>query len=131
MPRFVVLEHDHPELHWDLMLEHGGVLKTWRLPCFPPEPGKKIVAQALADHRLLYLAYQGPVSGNRGQVVRCDQGSYELVLSSAVAQDDPFKTDRLSVSLQGSEFCGRFILERMQGSDWRVWAEEQGLTIDN
>ena len=31
MPRFVILEHDYPELHWDLMLETAGALRTWRL----------------------------------------------------------------------------------------------------
>src|SRR2546429_613448 len=38
MPRFVILEHDHPELHWDLMLEAGPVLRTWPLAA-PPQPG--------------------------------------------------------------------------------------------
>ena len=28
VPRFVILEHDYPELHWDFMLEAGAVLKT-------------------------------------------------------------------------------------------------------
>ena len=28
MPRFVILEHDYPQRHWDLMLEGDGVLAT-------------------------------------------------------------------------------------------------------
>ena len=64
MPRFVILEHDHPVLHWDLMLEAGDVLQTWRL-ANPPTPGCAIDATALPDHRLTYLDYEGPVSGNR------------------------------------------------------------------
>ena len=28
MPRFVLLRHDHPELHWDLMFEAGAALWT-------------------------------------------------------------------------------------------------------
>ena len=35
MPRFVILEHDHPHLHWDLMLEADGSLHAWRLACVP------------------------------------------------------------------------------------------------
>src|SRR5437868_1093145 len=31
MPRFVVLEHDWPSLHWDFLLEAGEVLLAWRL----------------------------------------------------------------------------------------------------
>jgi hypothetical protein len=76
MPRFVILEHDHPELHWDLMLEAGGVLRTWRL-AQPPTAGAAIKAVALGDHRLHYLDYEGPVSGGRGTVTRWDRGTYE------------------------------------------------------
>ena len=32
MPRYVILEHDHPVLHWDLMLEAGGVLQRGDWP---------------------------------------------------------------------------------------------------
>ncbi|HAH45813.1 MAG TPA: DNA ligase, partial [Planctomycetaceae bacterium] len=32
MQQYVILRHDFPEVHWDLMLEEAGVLKTWRLP---------------------------------------------------------------------------------------------------
>ena len=47
MPRFVILEHDHPSLHWDFILEVGEVLWTWRLsaprpfcPCPCTMPGR-------------------------------------------------------------------------------------------
>jgi len=79
MPRFVILEHDHPELHWDLMLETGSVLKTWRLGKQPELEGGAVQATPIADHRLAYLDYEGPVSGGRGVVRRWDQGEYELV----------------------------------------------------
>ena len=75
MPRFVILEHDHPTLHWDLMLESGGVLRTWRLAS-PPSAGCSIAAEAIGDHRLLYLDYEGPISRNRGYVRRWDAGSF-------------------------------------------------------
>src|SRR5262249_39383059 len=75
MPRFVVLEHDYPQLHWDLMLESGNVLRTWRLAA-PPGKGAAIRAWYLAEHRKMYLDYEGPVSGNRGRVSRWDSGVY-------------------------------------------------------
>ena len=77
MPRFVILEHDHPRLHWDLMLEHEGALRTWRLASAPTRPGDVIDAEALGDHRLAYLDYEGAVSGERGTVTRWDGGDYE------------------------------------------------------
>jgi|YNPMSStandDraft_1061717.scaffolds.fasta_scaffold00672_2 hypothetical protein len=75
--RFVVLEHDSPRgRHWDLMLEQEGKLRTWALAA-PPDTAGPIPAEALADHRLAYLDYEGPISGGRGQVRRWDAGLYE------------------------------------------------------
>jgi hypothetical protein len=74
MPRFVILEHDYPQLHYDLMLESGDVLWTWRLAC-PPQIGDQQDAERVFDHRLLYLDYEGPISGNRGTVRRRDHGT--------------------------------------------------------
>jgi hypothetical protein len=74
--RFVILTHDHPFVHWDLMLEIDGVLRTWRLLA-EPAPDRIIGAEALPDHRLHYLEYEGPVSGDRGTVTRWDAGHHE------------------------------------------------------
>lgn len=76
MPRFVILTHDWPFPHWDLMLEAGDVLKTWRL-LQEPGPGREVSAEALADHRLAYLDYEGPVSGDRGSVTRWETGEFD------------------------------------------------------
>lgn len=81
MPRFVVLRHETPPgyregSHWDLMLEHNGVLRTWALDHWPVENGNTR-ATDLPDHRLAYLAYEGPVSNSRGEVTRVDQGTFD------------------------------------------------------
>ena len=54
-------------MHWDLMLDTGETLRTWRLE--PALPGV-IRAEPLGNHRRAYLDYEGPVSGNRGSVQR-------------------------------------------------------------
>jgi hypothetical protein len=79
MPRFVILEHDHPSLHWDLMLESGEKLRTWRLIAPPEKDNPEIEAEPSFDHRLVYLDYEGPVSGNRGHVHRWDHGIYDVI----------------------------------------------------
>jgi len=78
MPRFVILEHDRPDLHWDLMLESGDVLATWALP---PQPfGEfRCSAKCLPDHRKCFLDYEGEVSGNRGSVRRIDAGNFQCL----------------------------------------------------
>ncbi len=80
MPRFVILTHDHPHLHWDLMWEvpPKEKLRTWRLHQ-PPAEGTLITATALPDHRQMYLEYEGPVSGDRGEVWRWDFGEVKLL----------------------------------------------------
>ena len=49
------------------MLEQGEKLRTWRLAT-PPDAAGPIDAEPLADHRVAYLDYEGPVSGGRGEV---------------------------------------------------------------
>lgn len=78
MPRFVILEHDWPYLHWDLMLEVDGALQTWRL-AEPPPPDHPVAAERIGDHRLAYLDYEGAVSGGRGWVKRWEEGVYEAI----------------------------------------------------
>lgn len=78
MPQFVVLSHNSPRgVHFDFLLEVGNVLKTWALPQ-PPQPGMEIECDALDDHRMTYLDYEGPLSGERGSVTRWDRGAYLL-----------------------------------------------------
>jgi hypothetical protein len=107
MPRFVVLTHDHPTLHWDLMLEAGPILRTWRL-AQPPDVDGPIDAEVLPDHRLLYLDYEGPVSDGRGSVARWDRGEYELVAGTT--------DDRVLAEFNGEKLRGMFVFERSPAS---------------
>jgi len=109
MPRFVVLTHDHPFLHWDFMLEAGDTLRTWRLHD-SPESQRGILADALPHHRLHYLSYEGPVSRGRGEVRRWDWGEYVSVT------DEP---SCVEVTLSGQRLRGRATLElEKQGESW-------------
>lgn len=118
MPQFVLLEHDHPELHWDFMLESGPSLLTWRLDQIPAGRAE-IAAIALPDHRRAYLDYEGPVSGNRGTVTRIDRGDFERLTSDS---------DEVRARLYGDRLRGTMRLLR-DGSDgspdeplWRmIW----------
>ncbi len=73
MPQFVILTHDWPFLHWDLMLEFEGKLLTWRL-LDEPRLAASLRIEKSSDHRLKYLDYTGPVDGDRGTVDRWDNG---------------------------------------------------------
>src|SRR6516162_7447107 len=107
MPRFVILSHDHPHLHWDFMLEMEGKLRTWRLERLPA-PGVGIRAEPLGDHRIAYLDYEGPVSGGRGSVTRWDAGEFEW------GKNEP---GEIFVGLRGSKLRGQARLTETNG-DW-------------
>jgi hypothetical protein len=127
MPRFVVLRHETPPnyarpLHWDLMLEADGWLWTWALEA-QPRYDTTIVAWPLADHRLEYLEYEGPVSNNRGEVSRWDAGDYQIVRRF---------DDELVVHLNGKRLSGRATITRQGGDEldpdnqrWVVWFERE------
>lgn len=107
MPRFVILEHDWPTRHWDLLLEAGDVLRAWRLSA-DPEPGRDVPAEPNADHRLAYLDYEGPVSGGRGTVVRWAAGTFEWV------EDEP---GAAAIDFMAHGMAGRLVLEQ-RGEGW-------------
>ncbi len=120
MTRFVILEHHSPRgLHWDFLLQRGESLATWAL-AQAPVPQAAIAAQALPDHRLVYLDYEGPISGGRGTVVRWDWGTFEAVQWDAQAA---------VVLLWGTRLCGEVRLTRAadRPDEWSfVFTPRQG-----
>lgn len=64
----------HGEPHFDLLVESpAGPLVTLRLPAWPV--CSRLTFERLPDHRAIYLDYEGPISGNRGEVRRVEAGT--------------------------------------------------------
>jgi bifunctional non-homologous end joining protein LigD len=117
MPRFAILRHETPPgyarpLHWDLMLEFDGALRTWALE-EEPRLEAAIVAWPLPDHRLEYLTHQGPVAGNRGKVAQWDAGAFDVVRQS---------DDELVVRLEGEKLNALVTLSKRGDADQRCMA---------
>lgn len=116
--RFALLEHSWGGVHWDFLLERGQALRTWALDGVPA-PGVDRLARPLPDHRLVYLHYEGPISGDRGSVRRVDGGEYEEV---------EWGEGRIRVRLRGRQLVGEALLVRMprrEGDDpagprWKI-----------
>ncbi len=112
-PLFVLLLHRTADgEHYDLCLEVGDTLATWRLPreaAVPPASlgTAPLEARRLADHRRAYLDYQGPVSGDRGLVIRIDRGRL-MIQEASVA--------RWTFRLQGACLNGIYRLEAQPGT---------------
>ncbi|MDB5346735.1 MAG: hypothetical protein JWP89_5112 [Schlesneria sp.] len=109
MPRFAILTHDHPFLHWDFLLEQGSTCRTWRL-LQRPDAASQIPAEPLPDHRILYLDYEGPISGDRGNVTRWDGGTFDLL------SDQP---EKVVVMLHGHQVTGEVTMLQNDDGSWQ------------
>ncbi len=122
--RYVVQRHKARRLHYDLRLEHRGVLLSWAVPKGPSmNPADKRLAIQTEDHPLEYLTFQGTIpKGNYGAGVMniWDRGTY--VVPDA---DSPDSMEKLlerglqkgsfTIELQGERLQGKFSLARFSG----------------
>lgn len=110
--RFAILHHtDYGREHWDLMLESDRSLLTWQLWHDPTsaEPWPRDAVK-IGDHRMAYLDYEGPVSGNRGRVTATDRGELTMISQAAT---------RMGFELAGQHLTGEFVLTQVSESLWR------------
>jgi len=114
-PRFVVQEHHARSLHWDLRLEHEGVLASWAVPRgIPPGPDRNHLAVRTEDHPLEYLEFHGEIPAGQygaGSMKIWDRGTYEL---------HKFRDDEVMVTFHGERVRGRHVLFRTRGDDWMI-----------
>jgi len=101
--KFVVQQHTTADsVHWDLMLESGDRLQTWRLRINPNEIiNKPTEAVKIFDHTLKFLTYEGPVNEGKGRVQIADVGTYEIT-----SQTD----DQIEINLTGRILKGKFTM---------------------
>ena len=110
--QFVIQEHSRQNepVHWDLMLEAGGVLRTYRLDLPPEKLGEQVcTAGQIDDHPLRFLTYQGSVNRGLGNVRIADSGTYSVIEES---------TESLLICFEGKLLSGEFSLTRQKGDYW-------------
>lgn len=113
--RFVVQEHHARRLHWDLRLEHDGVLVSWAVPKgIPPDPRRNHLAVHTEDHPLEYLEFEGDIpagSYGAGTMTIWDRGTYRA---------EKFRDDEVIVTLDGERVHGRYALFQTDGDNWMI-----------
>lgn len=110
--RYAILEHRWDRVHWDFLVEDGPKLRTWAIDS-PIVEGTDQPARSLPAHRLVYLDYEGDVSGGRGSVRRWDEGTCEVV---------EWGEERVRLVLSGGQLVGSvelWCVEEEGRSAWR------------
>jgi bifunctional non-homologous end joining protein LigD len=113
--RFVVQEHRARRLHWDLRMEHDGVLVSWALPRgIPAHPDENRLAVHTEDHPLEYLDFEGDIPKGEygaGSMAVWDSGTFVA---------EKFRDDEVIATFQGERLQGRYALFSTRGKDWLI-----------
>ena len=127
--QYVVQKHDATRLHYDLRLEHDGVLKSWAVPKEPSlNPKDRRLAVQVEDHPLDYGGFEGEIPEGEygaGSVVIWDRGHWTPLGDT----DDGLKDGKLDFELDGQRLKGRFTLVRMAERDKRKAGKDNWLLI--
>ncbi|MBU4245906.1 MAG: DNA polymerase ligase N-terminal domain-containing protein [Nanoarchaeota archaeon] len=102
---FAIHEHHASHLHWDLRLEHDGVLKSWAVPKEPPlaERIKRLAVQ-VEDHPLDYAKFEGTIPEGQygaGVVKIWDCGTY---------MPEKFSGKEIIADFHGKKLLGKYVL---------------------
>ena len=127
-PRFFcVQKHLASHLHYDLRLEHEGVLLSWAVPKGPSiDPATKRLAMHVEDHPVDYGEFEGviPSGYGAGIVMLWDRGTWTPEVDDV---DAALKKGDLKFTLDGYKLKGSWVLVRTKGgwggapADGRSW----------
>lgn len=116
---FVIQKHDATRLHYDLRLEHDGVLASWAVPRgLPTAPGDRRLAVRTEDHPLDYAGFEGWIPEGEygaGEVRIFDRGTYDLL---------EWAEDKVSVRLHGERHRGDYHLVKTD-RDWLIFLSKR------
>lgn len=115
-PRFFcVQKHLASHLHYDVRLEHNGVLLSWAVPKGPSiDPTIKRLAMHVEDHPVEYGEFEGviPSGYGAGIVMLWDRGTWTPEVDDV---DAALKKGDLKFTLDGFKLKGSWVLVRTRG----------------
>jgi len=125
---FCVQKHLASHLHYDLRLEHNGVLLSWAVPKGPSlDPSTKRLAMAVEDHPIEYGTFEGviPSGYGAGIVMLWDVGTWVPEVDDV---DAALKKGDLKFTLKGYKLKGSWVLVRTKGT-WAGGGDRSWLLI--
>jgi bifunctional non-homologous end joining protein LigD len=112
---FCVQKHLASHLHYDLRLEHNGVLLSWAVPKGPSlDPKTKRLAMQVEDHPVEYGSFEGvlPEGYGAGIVMLWDKGTWTPQTDDV---DRSLAKGDLKFELDGFKLKGSWVLVRTRG----------------
>jgi bifunctional non-homologous end joining protein LigD len=112
---FCVQKHLASHLHYDLRLEHNGVLLSWAVPKGPSlDPATKRLAMHVEDHPVAYGEFEGviPEGYGAGIVMLWDRGTWTPEVDDV---DAALKKGDLKFTLDGYKLKGSWVLVKTGG----------------
>ncbi|MEO5757960.1 MAG: DNA ligase D [Mesorhizobium sp.] len=111
---FVIHKHAATRLHYDLRLEHDGVLWSWAVTRGPSlDPHEKRLAVHVEDHPIDYAPFEGTIPKGEyggGSVIVWDEGTWVPEIDPAKAM----KKGHISFELKGHKLHGLWHLVRLK-----------------
>lgn len=111
---FVIHKHAATRLHYDLRLEHDGVLWSWAVTRGPSlDPHEKRLAVHVEDHPIAYAPFEGTIPKGEygaGSVLVWDEGTW-------TPEHDPaagMKKGHIDFELHGRKLSGKWHLVRLK-----------------
>ena len=111
---FVIHKHAARRLHYDLRLEHDGVLWSWAVTRGPSlDPAEKRLAVHVEDHPIEYGGFEGTIPAGQygaGSVIIWDEGRWQPEGDAAAGM----KKGHLAFTLEGHKLHGRWHMVRLK-----------------
>ncbi len=123
--RYVIQKHDATNLHYDLRLEHNGVLLSWAIPkALPNIPGEKRMAIQTEPHPMKYIDFEGIIPKEEyggGEMWVFDTGELTYIKK---------EDTKIRFVLSNGKISGEFYIYNTDGNKWLIERKEAGLQLE-